>query len=126
MGAGADAHIKLDTVATQLSQSSFADRAKDEFIRKFTRNWMNMNYLTIILFHSSSVDVLNNEVTAVDSKVLKPVQAGLVADCCPVDVRFFFLQLTLNYTNMVARLGSSTLNVMYYLDLFQKNGNIAN
>ena len=113
-----NACLNIDIVSVQLNQAAFANGAKDEWICLFFQNWLTMAHLSIVSFHSSG-SVMNNAMTALDTKILLSVVAGDIPTCRPPVVRFICLQFELGCMILSAVLRSPILKVVYYLELPQ-------
>ena len=121
-----NAFMEIGIIGTQLNQAAFADGTKNGRIPRFLENWVNMTHLIIISSHDNSGAVMNNATADVDNMILLPVVAGLITNCCPVDVQFVCLELELDYTILSARLGSPIAKVVYYLEFPQISIDLAN
>jgi hypothetical protein len=92
------ADVYIDHLGMHLDSASTVAGLKQDFYQHFHDHWLDMAHLTVISFHDSAGAVLNNSVTVADPSVLKPVQDGPIPQCCPTDVRFVRLELSLERT----------------------------
>jgi hypothetical protein len=88
----------------------------------FQDQWYDFNCLTILSFHSNNGDVNEVTTTATNINILLPVQDGNVANCCRQNIKFVWVQLTINFTlliNVPNQAGPMTLWTEYYIELPQ-------
>jgi hypothetical protein len=87
----------------------------------FNKHWHNFSNLTVLFFHNSAGNQINNTTLPGNPQVLLPIQDGNLAHCCSQDVRFVRVKCTLNFTSrqhMVCNPTPPILCVSYYFDLF--------
>ena len=113
--------MMLDALGSNLSCGTTVDGHISDWTSHFKNNWMNWANLTIMNFHDSAGNVINNSTTAADSSILLPVVNGAVAACRQGDVRFVRVQCTLDFAALVTLdpPGNTTLRVSYYIELPQ-------
>jgi hypothetical protein len=84
----------LDLMLT--TESSLAD-----WERKLMKNWFNFQYyLTIISWHDTKGDPINNTTVAGDPAVLLSVQNGVQNQCRSAGVKFVCVQLDLDFADL--------------------------
>jgi hypothetical protein len=59
---------------------------KTDFLDYFEENWLDMNHLGILSFHSSAGVVIGNATIPNNTAILKPVADGPVGICSPSDL----------------------------------------
>ena len=83
-----DPSVVLDCLSHRLHCGAVVDGSKFDWLSRFQDNWYNWTNLTIVSFHDSSGERINDAAITADPAILKPVQDGDPADCRPADVRF--------------------------------------
>ncbi len=88
-----------------------------------------MNHLTIMSFHDSAENVMNDAATVANAAILKPVVDGPINDRRPQDVRYVRLQLALDFCELCTAAcphNNTTLCSSYYLELPQTSAMVNN
>ena len=96
-----DFRLAIDAFGAQLNSSSTVEGILSDWRRFFSERWMNFSYLTILSFHQSNGDRIDNTTTAGDSAILLPVVDGPYANCRQQDVRFVRVQCTLDFADLI-------------------------
>jgi len=114
--------LAIDAFGAQLNSSSTVEGILSDWRRFFSERWMNFSYLTILSFHQSNGDRIDNTTTAGDSAILLPVVDGPYANCRQQDVRFVRVQCTLDFADLITTdtcpVGT-ILRVSYHMELPQ-------
>jgi hypothetical protein len=71
----------IDAFGTQLNASSTTEEIVSNFKRYFSDCWMSFDNLTILSFHNSASNIVNDTTTPTNPQVLLPVQDGNLANC---------------------------------------------
>ena len=90
---------------------------------------MNFNNLSILSFHTSNGDRIDNTTTAGDAAILLPVLNGNLATCRQQDVRFERVQCTLDFAHLITvdpYPVATILRVSYYIELPQTSRAMTN
>jgi hypothetical protein len=112
----------IDAFGLQLNASLTVKGILSDWRRYFLERWMDFGHLTILSFHNSKGNRMDNTTTANDAQVLLPVINGNLGDCWKQDVRFVRVQCTLDFTPLIMvdpYPVSSILQVSYYIKLPQ-------
>jgi hypothetical protein len=86
---------------------------------------MDFTHLTIISFHRSNGDRIDDTTLVADPQVLLPIMNGALAGCQKQDVKFVCMQCTLNFTTAAGLItidpypASTTIPASYYIELPQ-------
>ena len=109
----------LNALGQQTGQGTVADGEIAGFLRHFNDHWRDFRNLTILSWHNSTGDIMNNTATAADSSILLPGQNGVLADCWKQDVRFVRVQVFVDYSYSIP--GVSPLCLDFYIELPQES-----
>jgi hypothetical protein len=85
---------------------------------------MSFDNLTILSFHNSAGNIVNDTTTPTNPQVLLPVQDGSLTNCRSQDVRFVRVQCVLDFASLItaALYPTSTIRqVAYYIELPQES-----
>jgi hypothetical protein len=121
--------LVIDTVGAQLNASLTVKGILSNWRCFFQEHWMDFGHLLILSFHNSYGTRMDNTTTAVDAQVLLPIQNGPLADCHKQDMQFVQVQCTLDFAPLITvdtYPVSSTLRVLYYIELPQSSQGIMN
>ncbi len=91
----------IDAFGSQLNASLTVEGILSDWRRYFLEHWMDFGNLTILSFHNSRGNWMDNTTTANDAQVLLPVINGNLGDCRKQDVRFVRVQCTLDFTPLI-------------------------
>ena len=83
-----DLQLIIDAFGSQLNASSTIEGILSNWRRYFLERWMDFGHLTILSFHNSKGDRMDNTTTANNAQVLLPVINGNLGDCQKQDVSF--------------------------------------
>ncbi len=96
--------------------------------QKLMKNWASFKYLSIISWHNPKGNPINNTATAVDPAVLLLVQSGTTTQCDSAGVKFFRVQLSIDFANL--NMIPTATNLVpcreYYIQLPQSTVQLAN
>ena len=99
----ADLAAQLEALGSQLNLESIVDGCRSDFNNHYRTNWMNMQHLCILSFHTENgraVDT-NDACVAGDPNILKPVQDGPLNACRPAGIKFVRVMLTLDFLSPI-------------------------
>jgi hypothetical protein len=96
-----DLRSVIDTFGAQLNASSTDEGILSNWHRYFQERWMNFTHLTILSFHNSRGDRIDDTTIAGNAQVLMPVQDGALPTCRKHDVRFVQVQCTMDFANLI-------------------------
>ncbi len=96
-----DLKLIINAFGAQLNASSTTEGIISNFKQYFYDRWMNFDNLTILSFHDSAGNVVNDTMTPTNPQVLLPVQNGIIANCCSPDVQFARIQCVLDFASLV-------------------------
>jgi hypothetical protein len=91
----------IDAFGSQLNANSTVEGIFSDWRHYFLEHWMDFGHLTILSFHNSKGDWMDNTTTANDAQVLLPVINRNLGDCRKQDVRFVHVQCTLDFTPLI-------------------------
>lgn len=114
--------VYLDNIGMYLDSATTIAGLKFDFMDHFHEHWLDMHNLSIISFHNSAGVAMDTATVAGDPALLKPVQHGPMPQCCPADVCFVRLELTLDFRELctaAAANKNTVLRTNYYLELPQ-------
>jgi hypothetical protein len=117
-----DLRLIIDAFGLQLNASSTVESILSNWHHYFLERWMDFGHLTILSFHNSKGNWMDDTTTANNAQVLLPVINGTLVDCRKQDVRFMRVQCTLDFTPLITvdpYPVSSILRVSYYIKLPQ-------
>jgi hypothetical protein len=117
-----DLKLIINAFGAQLNTSSTTEGIISNFKRYFYDRWINFDNLTILSFHNSAGNVIDDTTTPANLQVLLPVQNGIIANCCSLDVQFACVQCVLDFASLVRAAPypiSTILSVKYYIELPQ-------
>ncbi len=118
----ANLHLVFDAFGGQLNATSTVDSIYSDWKRHFNKHWHNFNNLTVLSFHNSAGNQINNTTLPGIPQVLLPIQDGNLAHCRSQDVRFVWVKYTLDFNlrqHMVRNPIPPILCVSYYFELPQ-------
>ena len=120
----ADLRLVIDAFGTQLNASSTVEGILSDWQRFFNERWIAFDCLTILSFHDSQGNRIDDTMTAADPQVLLPVLDGVLLSCRKQDVRFVRVQCTMDFGALVTAHPypvSPLLRVSYYIELPQSS-----
>jgi hypothetical protein len=103
--------VYLDNLGMYLDSQTTVAGLKCDFLEYFEDHWLDMGNLTILSFHTSAGAVLDASIPG-DINVLRPVQNGAVANCCPADVRYVRLECVLDYADLAEHAGPNDNTIL--------------
>jgi hypothetical protein len=96
-----DLKLIINAFGAQLNASSTTEGIVSNFKRYFSDRWMSFDNLTILSFHNSAGNIVNDTTTPTNPQVLLPVQDGSLTNCRSQDVRFVWVQCVLDFASLV-------------------------
>jgi hypothetical protein len=90
----ADFSLILDAFGVKLNASLTVEGIMSGWRSFFKDRWMDFGHLTILSFHQSDGNRIDDTTVAADPQVLLPVVNGALAICCKQDVKFVQVQFT--------------------------------
>jgi hypothetical protein len=114
----ANLRLVFDAFGGQLNATSTVNGIYSDWKCHFNKHWHNFNNLTILSFHNSA----GNQINDGNPQVLLPIQDGNLANCCSQDVRFVHVKSTHDFTSrqhMVRNPTPPILCVSYYFEFPQ-------
>jgi hypothetical protein len=75
----ANLHLVFDAFGRQLDATSTVDGIYSDWKRHFNKHWHDFNNLTILSFHNSAGNQINNTTLPGNPQVLLPIQDGNLA-----------------------------------------------
>jgi hypothetical protein len=129
--ANLDQRVHLHTLADRLNLMLMAKSGLTTWERKLLRNWANFQHLMILSWHDAKGDFIMNTTSDTNPSVFKPVKDGKKDECRSASIKFFQVQLELDYSNlatMPAGLPASktVLRGKYYIQLPQATKDLDN
>jgi hypothetical protein len=124
-----DFRLVIDAFGAQLNSSSTVEGILSDWRRFFSERWMDFSYLTILSFHQSSGDRIDDTTTPGDPAILLPIIDGAYANCRKQDVRFVRVQCNLDFNELTTTDTypvSTTLRFSYYMELPQETRAMTN
>ena len=111
----------LDALGAQLNCSAIVDGLMHDWRYLFDSTWFDFNQLTIVSFHNSAGNQINNTTIAGNATILLPVANGPVATCRQPDVRFVRVTSNVDFSSLVRipNYGPVVLRVGFYIELPQ-------
>ena len=76
------------------------DGVLQEWTRYFHDHWSDFRHLKVLSFHDTKGEMITNTTDATNPAVLLPVQDGPVNDCRKQGVKFFRVQLCLDFSSL--------------------------
>jgi hypothetical protein len=122
----------LNAFSMQLNASLTVEGILSDWHRFFKDQWMDFAHLTIISFHRSNGDRIDDTTLAANPQVLLSIVNGAVVGCRKQDVKFARMQCTLYFTtvaglNMIYPYpASTTIRASYYIKLPQSSRTLTN
>jgi hypothetical protein len=92
-----DFSLILDAFGVQLNASLMVKGIMSDWCCYFKDRWMDFSHLTILSFHQSDGDRIDNTTIAANPQVLLPVVDGALATCRKQDVKFVQVQFTMDF-----------------------------
>lgn len=135
MNVNVDIQTQLDAFGPQLNLSSIINGCKADFTNFYGSAWMDFTHLTIQSFHNSASDIIPQASCCIagNPTVLKPVQDGIIPDCRPSDIKFIWVQLQLDFANLMTAPAPpgdpapvTILHANYYIQLPQATCQVVN
>jgi hypothetical protein len=83
-----DLRLQLNALGHQLHLQAMVDGVVNDWLRFFNNHWCDFCHLTILSFHTTTGDVIEDSTTAADPDVLLPVQDGNIAQCWRPNIKF--------------------------------------
>jgi hypothetical protein len=96
-----DLKLIIDAFGAQLNASSTMEGILSNFKRYFSDRWMSFDNLTVLYFHNSAGNIVNDMTTPTNLQVLLPVQDRNLANCRSQDVQFVRVQCVLDFASLV-------------------------
>jgi hypothetical protein len=118
----ADLCVVFDAFGGQLNATSTVDGIYSDWKCHFNKHWHDFNNLTVLCFHNSAGNQINNTTLPGSPPVLLPIQDGNLTTCCSQDICFVHVKCTLDFTSkqhLVRNLTPPILCVSYYFELPQ-------
>jgi hypothetical protein len=97
----AELKLIIDAFGAQLNASSTTEGIISDFKRYFYNCWMSFNNLTILSFHDSAGNIIDNTTTPRDPQILLPVQDGNLANFLSQGVRFVRVQCVMDFASLM-------------------------
>jgi hypothetical protein len=91
----------INAFGAQLNASSTTEGIISDFKRYFYDCWMSFDNLTILSFHDSAGNIIDDTTTPADLQILLPVQNGNLANCRSQGVRFVRIQFVMDFVSLV-------------------------
>jgi hypothetical protein len=117
-----DLHLQLNALGHQLNLQATVDGIVNDWLQFLNNHWCDFCHLTILSFHTTTGDVIEDSTTAADPDVLLPIQDGNIAQCRRPNIKFVQVQISLDFASLVnvaEPTGPTTLRLEYYLELPQ-------
>jgi hypothetical protein len=117
-----DLKLIIDAFGAQLNASLTTEGIISDFKQYFYDPWMSFNNLTILSFHDSAGNIINDMMSTTNPQILLPVQNGNLANCRSQGVIFVWIQCVLDFASLVTAAPypiSMILWVTYYIELPQ-------
>jgi hypothetical protein len=126
--ANLDQQAHILALAKRLNLMLTAESSLADWKRKLTKNWLNFQNLTIISWHDTKGNPINNTTVAGNPAVLLPVQNGAQNQCCSAGVKFVRIQLDLDFAdlNTIQGVTNTVFWGEYYLQLPQTRVQLTN
>jgi hypothetical protein len=124
-----DTQLQLDALGMELNLTTTVNGTINDRFRFFYDSWFDFLKLTILSFHNIKSNIVLDTAEAGDPAVLLPVQDGILAKWCKKDVKFVYIQLTLDYfplVNVTTQAGPTILRAEYYIELPQISRQLLN
>jgi hypothetical protein len=114
--------LVIDTFGAQLNTSLTMEGILSDWRQFFQDRWIDFGNHSILSFHNSQGNRMDDTTIAGDDQVLLPVQEGTLADCRKQDVHYVQVQCTLDFASLITVNPypmSLILCVLYYIKLPQ-------
>jgi hypothetical protein len=120
--ANLDQRTRILALADRLDLMLTAKSSLSDWEQRLTRNWYNFANLVIISWHNGRGGVINNTALADNPAVLLPVQNGNTTDCCAEGVKFVWVNLALDFSDLttIDPPPDCILRGTYYIELPQR------
>ena len=121
----ADISLVLDAFGAQLNSSSTVEGIISDWRRFFLERWMDFAHLSILSFHRSDGNRIDDTSTAADPSVLLPIVDGARAASRKQDVKFVRVNLMLDFATRAGLITvapypvSTILRASFYIELPQ-------
>ena len=112
----------LDALGSQMNSSSTVEGLVSMWRRHFQARWFNLAFLTVLSFHRSNGDRVDDTTVAGNPSVLLPLIDGPAATCRKQDIKFVRVRCTLNFGALILLDPypvTPILRVEYYIELPQ-------
>jgi hypothetical protein len=112
----------LDALGAQMNSSSTVKGLVSAWRRHFQARWFDFAFLTVLSFHRSNGDRIDDTTVAGNPTVLLPIVDGPAATCRKPDVKFVRVRCTLNFGALISLNPfpvTPVLRVEYYIELPQ-------
>ncbi len=114
----------LNALGQQTGQGTVVDGEIAGFLCHFNDHWHNFQNLTILSWHNLAGTIMTTTTTVADASILLPIQNGLLNTCRKQDVRFFQVQVSVDYSYSIC--GVSPLRLNFYIKLPQASSAMTN
>ena len=114
--------LVINAFGAQFNASLTVDGIMSNWCQYFHELWMDFARLTIISFHNSRGNRIDDTTVAGNAQVPLPIQDGTLPTCHKQDVHFMRVHCTLDFATLITvnpyPVGS-VLQVVYYIELSQ-------
>ena len=115
----------LTALGQQIGQETSIQGEISDFLHRFNTMWNDFSQLSILSFHDSIGNVINNTTTIADDSILLPVQDGALLQCRSPDVRFVYVRADVDYSDKIDA-GVRTFRTEYFVELPHTTHNMTN
>jgi hypothetical protein len=95
-----DLRVQLDAFGHQLNLSTTVDGVINDWLCHFYDHWFNFGHLSILSFHETKGDQVNDTTHVGNPSILLPVVDGAIGNCRK-NVEFVRVQLSVNFIHLV-------------------------
>jgi hypothetical protein len=124
-----DVNFVLSVFGAQLNASSTVKGLQSNWQRYFKEQWMDFAHLTILSFHKSNGNRINNTTVAGSPEVLLPIIDGAANTCRQQDLKFVHMQCSMDFAMLVTinlYPASMVMRATYYIKLPQGTHGLIN
>ena len=123
-----DQKVRILALTDQLDLMLTAKSSLANWERKLRCNWANFANLSILSWHGTNGNIINNTTTAANASILLPAQDGTANACRAAGIKFVRVQLNLDYANLnrIDPAPNMVLRGKYYIQLLQNTVNLTN
>ena len=123
-----DQKERILALADRLDLMLAAESSLADWKRKLRHNWANFANLSILSWHGTNGNIINNTATVTDASILLTVQDGATNACCASGLKFVRVQLALDYAdlNKIDPAPNCMLSGEYYIQLPQDTVDLVN